>query len=172
MTNRIPAHESDEIKVSGETVKLTERINSHGPRHNRNGADPFDYSAISRYRNVSATAVAIGKAGSPATIVELTVEANFYNLLPLTIKATPSGLGTAETATIHIIAVLDDATTQEIATRTTAAGSTTTEVFTQADFDFTLIPDGRQIRTIRVTAESSATTTTATMDATVSALQL
>lgn len=172
MGSRIPLAETDEIQVSGETTKLTDRVNSHGSRHNRGGVDSIDYSLLSRYRATSATGVAIGVAGTPATIVELTVAANYYNLLPLTVKATPSGLGTAETATIHVIAVLDDGTTAEIATRTTAAGSTATETITQADMDFTAIADGRQVRTVRITAESSATATTATMDATVSALEL
>ena len=146
--------------------------NSHASRHNRGGADAIDWSSLSKYIQGSATGVAIGVSGSPATILELSVDANFTNAIPLTIKATPSGLGTSETATIHIIAVLDDATTAEIATKTTAAGSTATETFTPADYDFTKIANGRQVRTIRVTAESSATSTTATMDATISALEL
>ena len=145
---------------------------SHGSRHNRGGADAIDWASVSKYRKASATGVSIGVSGSPATIVELSVEANFYNLLPLTIKATPSGLGTSETATIHVIAVLDDGSEVEIATRTTAAGSSATETITQNDMDFSGIGDGRQIRTIRVTAESSATSTSATMDAEVSALEM
>ncbi|MCD6240372.1 hypothetical protein J7K27_02455 [Candidatus Bathyarchaeota archaeon] len=124
------------------------------------------------FRNVSATGVTIGVSGSPATIVELSVASGYHNLLPLQVKATPSGLGTGESATIHIIAVLDDGSTAEIASRTTAAGSTATETFTITDFDFSLIPDGKRIVTVRVTAESSATATSATMDATIVALQL
>jgi len=145
---------------------------SHASRHNRGGADAIDWSSLSRYVQNSATGVAIGVSGSPATIVELSVESNYYNLLPLTIKATPSGLATDESATIRIIAVLDDGSETEIASRTTAAGSTSTETFGPNDYDFTKISSGRQVRALRVTAESSATSTSATMDATISALEM
>ena len=129
-------------------------------------------SDISKYKNSGASgAVGIGVSGSPATIQSLSPDPEFTNLIPLTIKATPSGLGTAETATFHVIATLDDGTTAEIATRTTAAGSTATETITQADYDFTVVGDGRRITRIDVTAESSATATTATADVTITALE-
>ena len=127
---------------------------------------------ISKYKNSGASgAVDIGVSGSPATIQSLSPDAGFTNLLPLTVKGTPSGLGTAESATFHVIATLDDGTTAEIATRTTAAGSTATEVITQADYDFTGIGDGRRITKIDVTAESSATATSATADVTITAVE-
>ena len=147
-------------------------VEPHGSRHNRGGSDAISWSSVSKYRLASATGVSIGVSGSPATIAELTVNTNFYNLIPLTIKATPSGLGTGETATISVIAVLDDASTQTLASKTTAAGSTSTETFTPSDYDMTLISDGKQIRTIRVTAESSATSTSATMDASIAAMEM
>jgi len=148
-------HNTDEIVLKDTTVTLTSKIQGLG-----------------KIVTNSASGVDIGASGSPATIVELSVETNYYNLLPLTVTATPSGLGTSETATIHVIAVLDDDSTVEIATRTTAAGSSSTETITIGDMDFTGISSGRQIRTIRVTAESSATSTSATLDATVAALEM
>jgi len=41
MVKKVPAHESDEIQMSGETVKLTTRVNTHAARHGPGGADPL-----------------------------------------------------------------------------------------------------------------------------------
>lgn len=131
----------------------------------------FTAPDIPRFRLSSATGVGIGVSGSPATIVELYASDGYYNLLPLTVKATPSGLATGESATIRLVAVLDDGSEVTIASRTTAAGSTATETITPSDIDYTLVGDGRRVSALRVTAESSATSTSATMDAAVSALE-
>lgn len=143
-------HNTDEIVLKGTTVTLTSKI-----------------QGLAKVVTASASAVAVGVSGSPATIVELSVETNYYNLLPLTVTATPTGLATGESVTVHVIAVLDDTTTVEIAT---ASGITVATTIT--DFDLTGIASGRQIRTIRVTAESSATSTSATLDASVAALEM
>ncbi len=128
---------------------------------------------FSKYRNVAVTTgVSIGASGSPATIASMSVSnSDFMTLMPLTIKATPSGLGTSETATFSVVATLDDGSTVTLASKTTAAGSTATETFTPADYDFTLIGDGKRIVKLEVTAESSATSTSATATATIGAIE-
>jgi len=130
-----------------------------------------EFFAAPVFRNTSGSAT-IGVSGSPATIAELSVATGYHLLLPLHVSATPSGLGTAESATINVVAVLDDESTVTLATRTTAAGSTSTETFTIDSFDFSAVPDNKRITTIRVTAESSATATSATLSVTIVALQL
>jgi hypothetical protein len=132
-----------------------------------------DLGQFSKYRYASEpTGVTIGIAGSPATIVSLAVtNADFMNLMPLKVTATPSGLGSAEAATFDVDAVLDDGSVVTLATITTAAASTATETFLITDFDFSLIPDGRRITELRLTAESSATSTTATATGDISAIE-
>ena len=126
----------------------------------------------SRYRLVSVTTgVAIGVSGSPTTIASLSITSGYNNLLPLLVKATPSGLGTSETATFHVVATLDDGSTVTLASKTTAAGSTSTETFVITDFDFSLISDTRRITKIDLTAESSATSTSATATGSISSME-
>ena len=141
---------------------------SHASRHNRGGADAIDWSSISKWLNKSATGVAIGVAGSPASILRVDVEANYYNLLLKMIKLTPSGLATGESVTYHIIFYFSDGTNAEVVTKT---GVTATITLTDADIDWSKIPDGVRVTAIEVTAESSATSTTATSDATIVALE-
>lgn len=179
------------VKIYDNTDAEIMDIEAHGSRHADGGADPLPANAIatdmiqdgavtsakvaakSQYRNVAVTTgVAIGASGSPATIATLTITSGYNNLVPLTIKATPSGLGTSETATFHVVATLDDGSTVTLASKTTAAGSTATETFTIADYDFTLVGDTRRITEIAVTAESSATSTSATATATISATEV
>ena len=115
-------------------------------------------------RNKSATGVTIGASGSPATIVSYSLAAGYKNLLPLRATASVSGLATGESATIRLDAVLDDGSVVNLATATGVTGSVT---FTPADIDYSKIPDGKRVTEVRVTAESSATTTSATADATI-----
>lgn len=129
-------------------------------------------AAYSQYHSAAVTTgVTIGKAGSPITIVSLSLDTGYNNLVPLTIKATPAGLGTSETATFAVVATLDDGTTATLASKTTAAGSTATETLTISDLDFSVIPDGKRITGLEVTAESSATSTTATATGSITALE-
>ena len=151
----------NEVTING--VKIT----SHGSRHNRGGPDPIDWSSVSRYRNASGSGT-IGVKGSPATILELSVSTNYYNLLPLLVSYSISGLGTGETFTLTITAVLDDGS--EV-TLYSASGLNAGGKVTIADLDFTQVGDTKQIRSIRVKAESSATSTSATLSATVVALE-
>ena len=165
-------------------------IESHASRHADGGADPLPSNSIatamiedaavtsakvaakSEYRNAAVTTgVAIGVSGSPATIVSLTITSGYNNLLPLTVKATPSGLGTSETATFHVVAKTAGGSTLTLASKTTAAGSTATETFTIADYDFTLITDADRVTEIDLTAESSATSTSATATGTATGME-
>ena len=129
-------------------------------------------AAYSQYHTANVTTgVTIGAKGSPATIVSLTLDTDYNNLIPLTIKGTPSGLGTAETATFAVVATLDDGTTVTLGSKTTAAGSTATETFTIADLDFSGIADDKKITKLELTAESSASSTTATATGSITALE-
>ena len=152
----------NEITLNG--VKIT----AHASRHNRGGADAIDWSSISKFLNKSATGVAIGVSGSPASILKESLDTNYYNLLMKQITVTPSGLGTGESVTYHIIFYFSDGTSQEVATK---SGVTATTTLTDADIDWSKIPDGVRVTAIEVTAESSATSTSATSDATIVALE-
>ena len=145
--------------------------NAHASRHNRGGADAIDWSSISKFINKSASGVSIGASGSPASILRVDVETNYYNLLLKQIKVTPSGVATDESVTYHIIFYFSDGTNAEVATYTTAAGSTDTVTLTDADIDWSKVPDGVRVTGIEVTAESSVTSTSATSDATIVALE-
>ena len=141
---------------------------SHASRHDRGGADPLDWAALSHFRKASGSGT-IGVSGSPATIVELVVEANYYNLIPLEVDYDISGLATGETFTLHVTAVLDDGSEVTLANPSgLSAGGT----LRAGDFDWSAIGDGRRVERIRVKFESSATSTSATGSATVVALQL
>ena len=163
---------------------------AHASRHADGGADALPANSISnsmiqdsavtspkvaaysQYHTASVTTgVTIGAKGSPATIVSLTLDTDYNNLVPLTIKGTPSGLGTAETATFAVVATLDDGTTVTLGSKTTAAGSTATETFTIADLDFSGIADAKKITKLELTAESSASSTTATATGSITALE-
>ena len=144
-------------------------LGSHASRHNRGGDDAINWAALSKYLNKSASGVDIGASGSPASILKVEVESNYYNLLPLQIDVSPSGLGTDESVTYHIILHLDDGSTQEVATVSGVTAATTIKL---NDLDLSGLGDGRQIRAIEVTAESSATSTTATSDARIVALEM
>lgn len=139
-------------------------IQSHGSRHSRGGPDAFDYSLLSKFVNKSASGVAIGVAGSPASILKVSVETNYYNLLFKYASATPSGLATGESVTYHLIFYFSNGTSAEVSTK---SGVTATVIFTDADIDWSKIPDGLRVTDIEITAESSATSTTATSNATV-----
>jgi len=118
---------------------------------------------ISKYVKASqTTATTIGVSGSPVTLITLEPEAGFTDLIPLTAKVTVSGLGTAESATAHLVATLDDGSTVTLASKTSGTGGTQTITITQADMDFTVISSGRRITKLEVTVESSATSTSAT----------
>ena len=130
----------------------------------------LEYDIVSSWltsyiRKSNASGVAIGVSGSPATILDYVLSDDRWNILPLLIHATPSGLGDTETATIHILAIDQYGTSYEIATRTTAAGSTATETFVFTDFDLSLVGDDKRIVEIQITAESSDSSTSATMSA-------
>ena len=178
------------VKIYDNSDNEVMDIEAHASRHADSGADPLPDNAIatamiqdgavtsakvadkSQYRNASIdTSVAIGASGSPATVVSLDITTGYSNLMPLTVTATPSGLGSTETATFHVVATLDDNTTVTLASKTTAAGSTATETFTVSDYDFTVVSDGKRIVKIELTAESSSTSTTATATGNITALE-
>jgi len=141
---------------------------SHAARHNRGGDDAIDWSSISKWLNKSASGVSIGTSGSPASILRVDVESNYYNLLFKYAKVTPSNLGTGESVTYHIIFHFSDGTDAEVAT---LSGVTAETVVTDADIDWSKIPDGARVVAIEITAESSATSTSATSDAVIVALE-
>ena len=143
-------------------------LGSHASRHNRGGDDAINWAALSKYPNKSGSGT-IGTSGSPATILEVSVEDYYYNLLPLQVKYDISGLATDETFRLIVTAVLDDGSE---ATLYDKSGLSAGGVLGPNDFDWSAIGDGRQVRTIRVKAESSASSTSASLSATVVALQL
>lgn len=158
--------EFDATKLVDTTINAS--LDSHGSRHDRGGADAFDWSALSKWLNKSASGVSIGVSGSPASILKVSVETNYYNLLLKMIKVTPSGLATGESVTYHVIFYFSDGTNAEVATKSGVTAATT---LTDADIDWSLIPDGVRVTDIEVTAESSATSTSATSDATIVAME-
>lgn len=158
--------ELDAKKLVDTTINAS--LDSHGSRHNRGGADAIDWSSISKWLNKSATGVAIGVSGSPASILKVSVETNYYNLLFKYAKVTPSGLATGESVTYHVIFYFSDGTSAEVATLSGVTGAT---VITDADIDWSKIPDGVRVTDIEITAESSATSTSATSDAVIVALE-
>lgn len=158
--------EVDATKLVDTTIGAS--LDSHGSRHNRGGADAIDWSSISKYHTATGISATVGVSGSPATTTLLTLDADYYNLLPLTVKVTPSGLGTNETLTINVVVKGSDGNSYTLASKTGVNAAVT---FTQADFDFTVIPNGIRIVEIDVSIESSATSTSATATADASALE-
>ena len=129
-------------------------------------------AAYSQYHTVSrTTGITIGTPGNPVTIVSLSLDTNYNNLIPLTVKATPAGLGSSESATFIVVAILNDNSNPPLATRTTAAASVATETFTIADFDFSKIPNNKRITKILLLAYSTATSTSATATGSITALE-
>ena len=123
---------------------------------------------LAKYRKASATGVAIGVSGSPASIITISATTN-HSIEFRKATVTPSGLATGETVTYHVIFSFSDGTTAEVATISGVSAATD---ITMADIDWNAVPDGAKITQIEITAESSATSTTATSDATISALEL
>ena len=178
---------SDEVELKGTTKKLEYwqhandksmidstkiypggiELSSHASRHNRGGADAIDWSNISKYRKAS-TSISSGASGSPNYVTVLSVETNWYNLLPLLLTYSPSNLGTGEELTLYFNAILDDdseVTLKEIS-GITASGS-----IPISDLDFTVIPDGKKIKSFKVGIESNLTSPSSSCDVTIIALQ-
>ena len=143
-------------------------LGSHASRHDRGGADSLNWAALSKYLNKSGSGT-IGTSGSPATILEVSVEDNYYNLVPLEVDYDISGLATDETFTLTVTAVLDNG---DEVTLYSASGLSAGGTLRSGDLDWSAIGDGRQIRALRVKFESSATSTSATGSATLVALEL
>ncbi len=141
---------------------------SHGSRHDRGGADPIDWSSVSRYHVATGITASAGASGSPVTTKVLGTDTDYYNLLPLTIKLTPSGLGTSETLTIDIIAKDQSGNSYTLASKSGVSAAVT---LTIADLDFTVLADGSRIVEIDVSVESSATSTSATVSVDIAALE-
>lgn len=144
----------NEVTING--VKIT----AHASRHNRGGADAIDWSSISKYKKVSGAGGTVGVSGSPATFTVMTLDTNYYNLLPLVIKIGPTGLGTGESLSLSV--VLKDASGTSY-TVWSATGVTTAQTVTISDINFDALNDGIRIVEIDVTAESSATSTSASV---------
>ena len=153
-----------DVKHTGTGASLL----AHASRHNRGGADAIDWSSVSKYKVVSGVTASAGPSGSPTTTSIMSVDTDYYNLLPLTIKCTPSGLGTNETLTISIIAKDAAGNTYTLGTK---SGVNAAVTFTIADLDFTALANGVQIREILVSVESSATSTSASVSVDAAALE-
>lgn len=153
-----------DVKHTGTGASLL----AHASRHDRGGADAIDWSSISKFHVATGVSASVGVSGSPASTTVLTLDTNYYNLLPLTVKVTPSGLGTGETLTISVVAKGSDGNSYTLASKSGVSSAVT---FTPADFDFTVLADGIRITELDVSIESSATSTSATATVDVAALE-
>ena len=142
-------------------------LGAHATRHNRGQPDAIDWASISKYITASAT-INAGASGSPNYSTVLTVDTNYFNMLPLTIKITPSGLGTGESLTIYVDAVLDDGSTVTLATVSNVTSAQTINI---AWLDFTAVGNGRQIRSIKIGVESNKTSTSASATVDIAAIE-
>ena len=157
---------SDEVRLKGSTAKLSDWQNTTDPSMIDRGK--IYPGSLARYRNASGSGT-IGVSGSPATLATLALSSGYHTLVPLRVSYSISGLGTGETFNLYITAVLDDGT--EV-TLYSATGLSAGGAVGAGDLDYTAVGDGRRVTEIRVKFESSATATSATGSATISALEM
>lgn len=156
--------------VSGGTLyrKTTLNANNHVVIEDSSGTVVALAEILAKYKVGSATGVTIGVSGSPASILKVGATVD-HNLDFRKATVTPSGLGTGESVTYHVIFYFSDSTSKEL---TTKSGVTTATDILFTDIDWNSIPDGVKVTDIEITAESSASSTSATSDATISGLEL
>ncbi len=152
-------------------VNVNMDVSAHGARHDRGGADSFDYSLISNLADSGDVACAVGTGGTASTTTVFTLPAGWTNVLPMAVEMVVGGtVATGETVTITVNAVLDDGTKLKIASYSTtgATGSSTVGADT---IWATLLGsaksagvslDGRRLTSIEADVASSATSTSAT----------
>ena len=131
----------------------------------RNQLAAIDWS---RYRKASGSGTP-GVSGSPADIVSLSPAQNYGNLIPLAVSIdSVSDLATGESLTIILMAYTEDGTGVELMRKT---GVTSPSKYGPADIDYSVIPDKKRIVLLKVKIESSATSTTASVTASVEAFE-
>jgi len=144
-------------------------VKLHASRHDRGGVDALNWSSVSKFKKNTVTGISAVVSGGTLTYTSvLTVDENFYNLIPLSIKVTPSGLATGESLTIYVQVKDQDGNTYVIVTKSDVTATTT---ITISDLDFTVLPNGSQIREVLIAAESNQTSTSATIDVTIAEIE-
>ncbi len=156
----------NEVTING--VQIT----AHASRHDRGGADALDWANLSKYKKVLGAGGAVGASGSPATFTVLTLDANYYNLLPLEVRVSPTGLGTGESLTITVVLKDENGNTYTVFSQSGVTAQITVKLSDMGMLTFLGTSNVGRVVEVDVTAESSATSTSASVSIDAIALEM